>query len=42
MHKTLFAALTALLLSAPTAQAFDLPEDEDAAQFVTSNVIATF
>jgi hypothetical protein len=42
MPKTLFAALTALFLSAPLAQAFTMPEDEDAAQFVTSNVIATF
>ena len=42
MHKTLFAALTALCLFAPTAHAFTMPEDEAAAQFVTSNVIATF
>ena len=42
MHKTLFAALTVLCLFAPTAHAFTMPEDEAAAQFVTSNVIATF
>jgi hypothetical protein len=42
MHKTVFAALTALFLSASTVSAFTMPEDEDAAQFVTSNVIATF
>jgi hypothetical protein len=42
MHKTLITALTALFLSAPTVSAFTMPEDEDAAQFVTSNVIATF
>lgn len=42
MSKTLFAALAVFALSAPIAQAFTMPEDEDAAQFVISNVVATF
>ena len=37
----LFAGLMLLRAAAPS-QAFEMPEDEDAAQFVTSNVISTF
>ena len=41
MHRYLIAAAVALCF-APAAQAFTMPKDENAAQFVTSNVIATF
>lgn len=40
--KTLRHLALALTLAAFPAGAFEMPEDEDAAQFVTSNVIATF
>lgn len=36
------ATILALTLAATPAFGFDMPEDEDAAQFVTSNVVSTF
>ncbi len=42
MPKTLIAAIAVLFLDTPFAAAFTMPKDEGAAQFVSSNVIATF